>query len=123
MLGACSAPREHPQGQVELVAAGACDGALGGQLRLEGSSTLVIAGRELCQGPLVRELPPGSYRLSWQDSVDGDEAASSPPPLQKPTLLGVLAGRSTLVRLTLEVAPAAGSATACSDAADHAGPS
>jgi hypothetical protein len=124
VLGACSAPLEHSVGHVEVLAAGACDDALGGQLRLEGTATAVIALDQLCQGLVVRELPAGLYRLSWQGSADEDGVAgTAPAPLQIPPLLGVLAGRSTLVRLTLEVAPPAGSAAACNYAAEPAGPS
>jgi hypothetical protein len=103
LLGACSAPREGPAGRVEVNVQGPCEGARGGQLRLEGDSTIVLSARELCQGSLVRELPAGPYRMAWQASAEDDAAA--PATLRGTALLSVLAGRSTLVRLTLETAP------------------
>lgn len=137
LLGACSAPLERALGSVEVLVPGACDGASAGQLRLEGTSTVVVPGRELCLGSVVRELPAGLYRLSWQGSADDGMAATAPAQPQSPALLSVLAGRSTLLRVTLETAAAspaldsalseyddhAPSATACSYSASRAGPS
>jgi hypothetical protein len=119
LLGACSsAPREGPAGHVEVSVQGACDSARGGQLRLEGSSTIVIGVRELCQGALVRELPAGSYRVAWQGSAEDD--ATSPATLRATALLSVLAGRSTRLRLTLETAPSPRDTVAHED--EHAPP-
>jgi hypothetical protein len=122
LLGACSAPRERPLGYVEVHVAGVCDSARSGQLRLEGGATAVVSGGELCLGSVVRELPEGSYRLSWAGG-ENDDGLSLPAELRGPALLSVLAGRRTLLRLTVEEAaasPALDPAVSAGDPSDAA---
>ncbi len=132
-LGACSARSEAVPGHVEVLVSGVCDGARDGQLRLEGVTSAVVTGGELCQGSIVRELPPGLYSLSWQDSAHERAAAASA--WQGPTLLSVVAGRTTRLRVTLDslLSPALSAASegddavraeeTCGHAAERAGPS
>jgi hypothetical protein len=136
-LCACGTRGGVRSGHVEVRVSGDCDGARDGQLRLEGAWTTVISGGELCQGPFVRELPAGLYSLSWRGStLDNGMMASASPPLRGPALVGVLAGRTTRLQLTLESPPSPalssetgagdgtiGGPTTCSQLAHRAGPS
>lgn len=131
-LGACGAG-ERTQGYVELLVRGGCEGSAA--LRLEGTVTDVVEHRELCEGRVVRELPAGLYRLSWQASAADARQLEAAPPLESPPLLSVIAGRSTVLRLSVQVAPppeleqavitAEGEPVepGCSELAAHAGPS
>lgn len=135
LLGACSARGEATQGHVEVLVSGVCDGVLDGQLRLEGVTTAVVPGAELCQGSLIRELPAGLYSLTWQGSAPDGATTAPASAWQGPTLLGVLAGRTTRLQMTLESLPSPALSDAsevdddaqpeetCSYLADRAGPS
>lgn len=104
VLGACADAAPASLGSFELSAAATRGAACAaGELRIEGRAglaPLVFSGAELCAGLVRRhELPPGSYTLSWRSAAFEPGESS---PLSGPSVVSLLPGQVTRLRVKLE---------------------